>query len=127
MKDLKLFRCGICGNILLSVEDSGVTPKCCETPMEEINPNTGEDSPERHIPAVNRKDNTVRISVGSAAHPMTPAHFIKWIILKTDKNIYARELAPGSRPEADFCICGDECFVSAYEYCMVHGLWKVTF
>ena len=123
MKNIKLYKCKICGNLVYSVEDSGVVPVCCGSEMSLLTANTEEDKFEKHIPVITRKDDKVTVAVGEVEHPMTDTHYIKWIMLNTCKKMYVKELKPNDKPVAEFCICKDECIDSAYAYCNLHGLW----
>ena len=39
--------------------------------------------------------NKISVKVGSVEHPMTEAHLIEWILLRTDKGNQRKTLAPG--------------------------------
>ena len=39
---------------------------------------------EKHVPVVTKKCKTVKVDVGSVAHPMTEEHLIEWIALETE-------------------------------------------
>ena len=46
MKELIMYRCEICGNLICMIEDSGVVPECCGAEMTRIVANTDERQPE---------------------------------------------------------------------------------
>lgn len=124
MERLKVYRCKICGNLICMIEDHGPVPMCCNTQMRPVNANTEDASLEKHVPIYFREGNHVTVSVGELKHPMSADHFIKWIVLFTDRNAYAKKLFPGEDPEAGFIIGEDENIACAYAYCNLHGLWK---
>lgn len=118
----KFYRCPVCKKIVLVMDDSPVPLMCCGNKMEELNPNTVEASVEKHLPVVKAEENTLTVSVGSAAHPMEDAHFIKWIYAETDRGGSRVFFAPGQKPEAKIPLTGKP--LAVYAYCNLHGLWK---
>lgn len=121
--ELKFFRCEHCGNIITFVKDKGVPVMCCGQKMTEIKANTTDAAQEKHVPVVTREGNEVKVSVGSAEHPMTEEHSIEWICLKTAKGTQIKYLDPSEKPEAVFLIADDE-VEDVLAYCNLHGLWK---
>lgn len=119
----KFYICRHCGNIITKVQDAGVPVVCCGQKMEELTPNTVDASGEKHVPVVTIEGNTVKVAVGSVAHPMVPEHFIQWIYLETAKGGQIKKLNPEEAPEATFTLI-DDSVVAVYEYCNLHGLWK---
>ena len=123
MCDNKFYICRHCGNIVGLINDSGVPVVCCGEPMEQLVPNTVEASQEKHLPVVAVNGDTVKVSVGSAAHPMTAEHSIQWVYLQTENGGQRKCLNPGDAPEVSFALCSDKP-VAVYAYCNLHGLWK---
>lgn len=92
--------------------------------MQELIPSTNDSVMEKHLPVVECEANgTVRVRIGSMPHPMTPAHYISFIYLETEKGGQIKYLMPDEAPEAVFCDCKDKP-VAVYGYCNIHGLWK---
>lgn len=116
--------CKTCGNLIEMINDSGVTPICCNKDMEEIVANTTEAATEKHIPIIEISDNIATITVGEKLHPMTEEHYISWIYLETNKGIKKVDLKPNDEPKAKFSLLSDEKVISAYAYCNLHSLWK---
>ena len=79
---------------------------------------------EKHIPVFTVKDNIVEVSVGSAAHPMLPEHYIEWIAIETAKGVQRKALKPEEKPCAEFLLTDGDSVVGVYAYCNLHGLWK---
>jgi len=121
---MKFYECKSCGNVLVLFEDSGVIPMCCGSPMSDLTPLIEDDGKEKHVPVVSIKDNNVTIKVGEQAHPMINEHYIKWIMLETDKGEYKRYLKPQEEPTVTFTLAKDEKPIRAYEYCSIHSLWS---
>ena len=124
MKDIKIYRCPHCGNIVLVLKDGGVTPLCCGQKMDLLTANTTEAALEKHVPEIVKDGESIIVKVGSVAHPMTTEHLIEWILVVDDKDIHVRHLEPGDIPEARFIGVKNG---EAYAYCNLHGLWKAAF
>ena len=119
----KFFKCRHCGNVIVKVVDSKVPVVCCGEPMEELIPNTVEASGEKHIPVVTWLDeHTIKVEVGSVAHPMLPEHHIAFIYVEGENGAIRVDLK--DKPEAVVCVSTMKP-VAVYEYCNLHGLWKV--
>lgn len=122
--DHKFYRCKHCGNIVGMIHNAGVPIKCCGEEMEELVANTVDASKEKHVPNVTVVGNTVLVEVGSIPHPMEEKHYIQWIYVQTKHGGQRKALAPGEEPKATFALDNDE-VVAVYEYCNLHGLWKI--
>ncbi len=123
--EMKFYKCKHCGKIIAIVDGCMTCPTmCCGEPMQEMVPNTEDGAVEKHIPVYEVKDNVVHVKVGSVAHPMVEAHYIKWIVLITDKGNQRKILNPGEAPEAQFALLPGEKVVSVLEFCNLHGLYK---
>ena len=68
--------------------------------------------------------NKVVVNVGSVDHPMTPEHYIQFIMIETNLGKQYKGLTPEDKPHAEFVLQDGEKLVAAYEYCNLHGLWK---
>ena len=122
MTELKqVYKCEICGNIVEVVHSAGGTLVCCNQPMKVKVENTTEAATEKHIPVIEKVDGGVLVKVGSVEHPMLDNHYIEWIEVHTENNVYRKFLKPGEKPEAFFKL--DEEVLFAREYCNLHGLW----
>ncbi len=118
----EVYKCDVCGNILEVLHAGKGQFVCCNEPMKLQKENTVEASLEKHVPVVERTAEGTMVKVGSVAHPMEEKHYIEWIELIVDGNVYRQFLNPGGNPEAFFPVKGDT--VTAREYCSLHGLWK---
>ena len=117
----KFYKCETCGNVVVKLVDTGVPIVCCGKKMEELVPNTVDASNEKHVPVVTWiNDNTIKVDVGSVAHPMEAAHHIAFIYVETDKGGIKIDLK--DKPEAVIAL-GDAKPIAVYEYCNLHGLW----
>lgn len=125
MKDPRFFVCEHCGNLVGVIHDAGVPMMCCGQKMTELVPGSTDAAQEKHVPVIKVDGDKVTVSVGSAAHPMAPEHFIEWVYLQTEKGGQRKALVPGAAPEAVFVLTDDKP-VAAYAYCNLHGLWKAT-
>ena len=118
----KFFRCKHCGNLIGMLHDSGQPIVCCGEPMQELIANTSDGATEKHVPVVTVDGDAVHVIVGSVEHPMTDAHYIQWIYLKTEKGGQRKCLTSSDKPAASFKVTDDKP-VAVYEYCNLHGLW----
>lgn len=115
----KFFRCRHCGNVIQKVVDKKVPVVCCGEKMEELVPNTVDASGEKHLPVVTKTgENTIKVEVGSVAHPMLPEHHIAFIYVETENGGVRVDLK--DLPEAEICVKNP---IEVYEYCNLHGLW----
>lgn len=121
---LEMYRCSICGNVVIMCYKGGGTLSCCGQEMTLLKPNTTDAAQEKHVPVIKVEGNKVNVKVGSVEHPMTPDHYIASIILETSKSLQVKYMKPTDKPEADFVLAPGEKPVAAYEYCTLHGLWK---
>lgn len=120
---ISFYRCERCGNIVVLIKNGGGTLKCCGEPMKLLTANTSDGAHEKHVPVAVKANGEVKVHVGSIEHPMIDAHYIQWIALVTDNNVELTYLHPGDRPHVTF---KDKGFGEVYEYCNLHGLWKVV-
>lgn len=123
MDRVKFFRCLECGNIVELINNGGGELVCCGKPMVELKANTSDGAKEKHVPVVDIRDKEIEVKVGSVPHPMLEEHYIQWIAVETKQGIKLKYLKPGDKPEEMFCNEGD--VLAVYEYCNLHGLWKV--
>ena len=121
---MKFDKCSKCGNVVIKAVDSGVVPFCCGEKMEELLANTVEASVEKHLPTVEKLgDCKIFIQVGSVPHPMTPEHHIAFIYVEFVGG-NGKLIKLTKEPSAEVCVCGEQ-VKAIYEYCNLHGLWKV--
>ena len=115
----EVYKCPECGNI---VEVLVPTDKeVCGFKL--LKENTTDAATEKHVPVVEKIDGGYRVTVGEVEHPMTEAHYIEWIYLKTDKALHAKELHPNEEPKAAFLLEENEKPLEVYAYCNLHGLY----
>ena len=122
---MKLYKCPICGNLILMVNDSGVAPHCCGQEMKLLKANTTDASTEKHVPVVEVDEHHVEVKVGSVPHPMTEEHHIAFVVLVTTRGPRINYLYDESEAKTCFKLCKHETPLAVYEYCNLHGLWKV--
>ncbi len=121
-KKLEIYKCSICGNIVEVLHGGAGELVCCGQPMENLIGKTADQGKEKHVPVIEKLDNSIKIKVGSIPHPMEEKHFIEWVELIADGITYKQFLNPGEKPEAVFKIEAKK--ITAREYCNIHGLWE---
>ena len=122
--EMKFYRCSHCGQIIAIVKETGVPVVCCGEPMVEVIPGTMDASLEKHVPVFTVEGNKVQVSVGSAAHPMLPEHYIEWVAIETKSGNQRKRLSPGDEPKVCFSICDGDEVKAVYAFCNLHSLWK---
>ena len=119
-----IYKCEKCGNIVQVLHEEKPPVMCCGQVMERLVENTVDAAVEKHVPVVEAVDGGYLVKVGSAPHPMEAKHYIEWIELSSDDNMFLQRqmLTPDSEPQAMFKT--DAAKVVARAYCNLHGLWK---
>lgn len=123
-RNLKVYRCAICGNIVTFLHEGGGELVCCGEPMKLFS--AGEDdtaAKEKHVPVAKLEDGKLRVDVGDVWHPMIDKHYIEFVILVTGTGVFIEFLKPGEDPVAWFAAPDTDDY-EVYEYCNLHGLWK---
>ena len=120
---LQVYRCEVCGNMVEVLHGGAGAMTCCNRAMTLQGENTTDAAREKHVPVVERLGDSVKVTVGSVAHPMEEKHYIEWIELLADGKIFRKILKPGEEPVAVFEGVRAESPV-ARGYCNLHGLWK---
>lgn len=118
----QIYRCNICGNIVEVLHTGQGELVCCGQPMELLEEKTEDVGQEKHVPVIEKTEKGIKVKVGSVPHPMEEEHYIEWIEIIINGQVYRKFLNPGDQPEAEFEIKTES--VEAREYCNVHGLWK---
>ena len=120
----EIYKCEICGNVVNVIYSGAGTLVCCGQEMKLMKEMTAsQEGKEKHVPVIEIEGNKVKVKVGSAEHPMEEKHYITLIqILKEGVVIGSKQLKPGEKPEAEFCV-EDTSGIVAREYCNIHGLW----
>lgn len=122
MQRQDVYKCELCGNIIEVTHVGGGPLVCCGQPMKAVAENTTDAAVEKHVPVVEQTEAGLRVTVGEVDHPMVEDHYIEWIEVITDKEVFRQYLAAGDPPQAVFDIKADSVKVRAY--CNLHGLWK---
>ena len=119
---MQIYKCSVCKNIVEVLHAGEGELTCCGQPMELLQEKTEDVGMEKHVPVVERTEKGVKVKVGSIPHPMEEHHFIEWIEVVSEGNVYRKFLSPGDKPEAEFNVKAENIVVR--EYCNIHGLWK---
>ena len=121
-KRTQIYKCEICGNIVEVLHEGAGELVCCGKPMKLIVENTTDAAREKHVPVIEKIADGYKVSVGSVLHPMIDVHYIEWIELDADGQVFRKYLKPGDTPVAIFNVSAEN--VTAREYCNIHGFWK---
>ncbi|HOS94672.1 MAG TPA: desulfoferrodoxin [Armatimonadota bacterium] len=118
----EIYQCGKQGLLVEVLTPADCTLQCCGEEMAALTANTQDAAVEKHVPAIERNGSTIRVQVGSVAHPMDPDHWIEFIEVLDGDCLQRKYLHPGDAPVAEFTVCGSA--VTVREHCNKHGLWK---
>ena len=124
MAEVEFYRCERCGNMVALIHKGGGTLVCCGQDMTKLTANSTDAAVEKHVPVVTKEAGGIKVTVGSAAHPMLPEHHIEWIALVSGERVELKYLQPGQAPSVSFT---DAASGTVYAYCNLHGLWKAAF
>ncbi|HPY97371.1 MAG TPA: desulfoferrodoxin [Candidatus Cloacimonadota bacterium] len=118
-----MYYCKRCKNLVEVTSVGGGELVCCGEPMILLKSNTEDAANEKHVPVVEAIENGIRVTVGSVEHPMVTEHFIEFIEVLTKDGVYRKELKPGMKPVAEFCIKLED-VIEVREFCNLHMLWS---
>ena len=118
----QIYKCEICGNITEVLHTGAGQLICCGQEMSLMEEKTADQGMEKHVPVIEKNGNKITIKVGDVPHPMEDNHYIEWIEIIADGQVYRKNLKPGMEPKAEFEITAEK--IEARGYCNVHGLWK---
>jgi superoxide reductase len=118
----QIYKCPICGNVVEVLHAGSGQLVCCGQPMELLNPKVEDVGFEKHLPVVEQLGNTVTVKIGSIPHPMEDGHYIEWIEVITDNQVYKKFLKPNEEAIAIFEIT--DVINQVRCYCNLHGLWQ---
>ena len=121
MKEIKYFKCPICGNVIEVVNGDVSRVRCCGSELTELIANTVDAAVEKHVPVYEVEENEIVVKVGEVIHPMEEKHYITFITLVTEDRVIRKDLKPGDEPVVRFPYIQGS---TIYEYCNLHGLWK---
>ena len=96
-KQLEIYKCEICGNIVEVLHGGQGELVCCGKPMKLVKENTVNAAKEKHVPVIEADGNGYLVKIGSVAHPMEDKHYIEWIELVVDGSAYRKFLKPEFR------------------------------
>lgn len=122
-KELEFYQCEMCGNLMIKLEDSGITPVCCGKEMKVVTPKDEEMIAEKHMPVWRMNGCKIMVQVGEILHPMEDKHYISWIVIETNKGIHLWKLCCEDDPELCIPLAHGEKVLKVYSYCNIHGLW----
>lgn len=118
----QVYKCNVCGNIVEVLHSGAGELVCCGQPMQLLEANTVDAAQEKHVPVIEKTKKGVKVKIGSVPHPMEEKHYIEWIEIIADGQVYKKFLKPGDQPEAEFCVQTKK--IQAREHCNLHGLWQ---
>ena len=126
--EYKTYKCDVCGNVIELVvrgdKPNESTLTCCGEPMRYLKPKATDAGSEKHVPVVEINGKDIIIDVGSVPHPMEEKHYIQWIAINADNQVYRTYLKPGDKPRTKIALSKYPGSICVRAYCNVHGLWE---
>lgn len=119
----QVYRCDVCENIVTVLSPGDGNLVCCNVPMQLLKEKNTEDGAIKHRPIIEKQDGIVKVKVGEVPHPMEENHYIEWVELTIDNQVFMQFLKPGDQPEVEFSVDPDA-DINVRSYCNIHGLWK---
>ena len=116
---LRVYQCEKCGRTLVTKDELKEL-----VGWKELIAGSTDAAQEKHVPVVTKTCKTVKVDVGSVAHPMTEAHLIEWVAVETEQGYQIKYLQAGAEPVCTFTLADGDKAVAVYAYCNLHGLWK---
>ena len=114
----KCKKCGALIEVIIDCNCGNCGIICCNEPMVNLISNSVDASYEKHIPSFELVGDEILVKVN---HVMEKEHFIEWIALADDRDIYKVKLFPEQNAECKFKYFKGS---KLYAYCNKHGLWS---
>ena len=127
MDNIKIYKCNICGNIVIKLIDSGNPLSCCGQEMAALDPFTSDGKLEYHVPDCCIKHDVLKVKIGEKEHPTQEDHHIEWILVHTSDGFYFKSFDYEDKPETAITLCEHEKVCGVYAYCNIHGLFKTEY
>ena len=108
-------KCNKCGNLIWSFNDKDII--CCNENMRNVKGNEIDASFEKHVPTYEINNEKITIKVN---HVMEENHYIMWIMMVSENELYYKEFKPGDNPVVTFEYKEN---ATLYSYCNLHSLW----
>ena len=125
LKQFEVYKCEKCLAIVEVFQGGEGALACCNSPMTLLKEGVTDAAKEKHVPAVEKTEQGIKVKVGTVAHPMEEKHWIQWVELVGDNFSCVHFLKPGDAPEVEFkCGCACKGKLAVREYCNLHGHWK---
>lgn len=143
------YQCECCQRLLIDVtaSDKAQSPDCCGYPMIQLLAQAPDAA--HHLTLTVRggfENNSLSVSVGQPAHPMTHQHHIVWVYLYTFQGGQLKFMTPGEESTVMFALADKDAYVycdravckghdckfnckrdfCVWVYCNQHGLWHYS-
>ncbi len=76
---IRFYECGICGNLVCTIDDSGNPLSCCGRQMKELRPASTDGDLEKHVPVYQLDGSDLYVKIGQKLHPMEKFHHIEFV------------------------------------------------
>jgi len=121
----EIYQCLKCGNIIEILTGAEGALACCGQPMQRQQEKTADSTLEKHVPFIQREGDKYTVRIGeNTEHPMEEKHYIQWIAINADNQVYRTYLKPGDKPRTKIALSKYPGSICVRAYCNVHGLWE---
>ena len=79
---LRVYQCKECGKTIITKNELKKLDGWVE-----LKAGSTDAAQEKHVPVVTKKCKSVKVDVGSVAHPMTAEHLIEWVALSPSASV----------------------------------------
>ena len=122
---IRFYECGICGNLVCTIDDSGNPLSCCGRQMKELRPASTDGDLEKHVPVYQLDGSDLYVKIGQKLHPMEKFHHIEFVVVETTQGFMVQKIDKLPTPEAYFKLNPEQNIINIYIYCNLHGLYSL--
>lgn len=115
-KNVRFYKCEVCGNQIGLIHSNGNPVFCCNKEMKQMDI---VEKNEKHTPQIVRCEDEIVVTVGTPEHDMTKEHYIMWVALVSENVTMRTTLYPEQSTTVRFKYIPNSLI---YVYCNKHGL-----
>jgi len=97
-KNLKIYQCEVCGNIVEVLHGGKGELVGCGQPMKRFKENTTDAAKEKHVHVLEKTHDRYKVMAGEVAHPMEKKDYSEWLelIIARMERLIGNSCGPGS-------------------------------
>lgn len=121
MKKIRFYYCDACANLVVLLNEGAGELICCDEPMELLEAKTSTDDVLDYVLSVEKTDRGIIVK-GRTDHEQAADGVITWVAV-VQGNRYQICFPDQDEVDIEFILKDEPAEV--YEFCTVHGLWKI--